>query len=378
MLLGASSPFITAMAILAFATTVATGAVAVAVGLRASRTRQTLKRTASTNGADQYGRRHDQRGDAVTDTVNYARSVPVGALLKNRPLRDALFAALRAQGVDTAGRDDSDASEVLDFEVDTHDDDQGGLVDLASAREVIDRAKTIVGRARTARDLFDFDWDQQVAFVVPLLPAADPVRDAISVEDLRGLQAILKLILMAFPRHAMFDLKLPEEVTLPNVQNVLTICSSRRNAITRAILENPTIQSRLRVGFAIDTDPVQGSDAEQWVILFDGTPIKSPSYQEDVELRAKGRDPRDGPVNDVALLAKVSNPINASSKFIVVAGVRGFGTWGAAEFLRREADFLLQETGGEDFVMVVEVTRENRNKVSAVRTQHMRVIEPLQ
>ena len=53
-------------------------------------------------------------------------------------------------------------------------------------------------------------------------------------------------------------------------------------------------------------------------------------------------------LNDVAFIAKVTNPWNASNKIIIVSGVRGIGTWGAAEYLRKHPSMIYHKKMSSD------------------------------
>lgn len=393
MALGASSPFIRGLAGLAVVVLAGFGVLAIVATVKMRRTRLELKRRTITHerlrttdsAADQ---RSSADHDSIDSALNDLRSVPIAVLAANTALRRTAFDAVRARAVKdqqpptegSRGKSNSNAhsdpTDVLDVDLTIGVEEGQNAVDLDRARKAIDRARTVVGKVRTARELLDFDWDREIAFVVPPLPAADPGRDAIAVEDMRGLQSILKLVLMAFPRHAMFDLKLPDEVAVESRDNLLTICSVRRNSITRALLDDRAIQTRLHCHFERDDQETPLGEEEQWIIVFDDKQVRSPSYEQERVLKAKGSDPRNGPMDDVALIAKLSNPRNPAAKFVILAGVRAFGTWGAAEYLQKEAEFLLDQTDGRDFGMVVNVHLEDRNKVSAEATTMMRIVEP--
>jgi hypothetical protein len=65
----------------------------------------------------------------------------------------------------------------------------------------------------------------------------------------------------------------------------------------------------------------------------------SRSYEQVAEYVRSGRTPQELPskkYEDYALVAKVTSPWNDKNKVVWVAGIRGIGTWGAAECIKKE------------------------------------------
>ena len=66
--------------------------------------------------------------------------------------------------------------------------------------------------------------------------------------------------------------------------------------------------------------------------------FRSPSWAEEETYRT-GAVPRHQlatkTFEDLAIITKIANPWNPEMRLIWVAGIRGIGTWGAAEFLKK-------------------------------------------
>lgn len=104
--------------------------------------------------------------------------------------------------------------------------------------------------------------------------------------------------------------------------NLILICSSKTNAATKDAIQlikeaNPK-KSDLIPEFIIDDK----SNSVQ--IYWRRGYYPSDSYKQE------------GPeYNDVAMIIKAQNPWAAQYKLLIIAGIRGIGTWGAAEFLKK-------------------------------------------
>lgn len=73
---------------------------------------------------------------------------------------------------------------------------------------------------------------------------------------------------------------------------------------------------------------------------------------------------------DHAVLVKATNPWDFSKKVLILAGIRGIGTWGAGEFLKKEWPEIYNRKNsknglkkGGDFTAVIRV---NYNKCDLV------------
>jgi len=77
-----------------------------------------------------------------------------------------------------------------------------------------------------------------------------------------------------------------------------------------------------------------------------GVYLTSDSFRQEEDARPKGQSLGEVELDDVAVLAKFSNPYMATNKVIFIAGVRGFGTWGASYYLREFGKELYNRKSG--------------------------------
>jgi hypothetical protein len=87
---------------------------------------------------------------------------------------------------------------------------------------------------------------------------------------------------------------------------------------------------------------------------------QSPSYKQE-----QGISPQrlaEQHLDDYAIITKVHNPWNADNILIIVAGIRGIGTWGAAEFLKKKwmmiYDLLPEGKKDSEFSALIQVSYE--------------------
>ena len=114
--------------------------------------------------------------------------------------------------------------------------------------------------------------------------------------------------------------------------NLVIICSTKSNSVAA------TFQDELRnlhanaFAFESEGDRVVISDV-------DGARYQSRSYQQVEEYLRSGVARADLPskkYEDYGVVTKVSNPWNEKNKVVWIAGIRGIGTWGAAECMKKE------------------------------------------
>lgn len=107
-------------------------------------------------------------------------------------------------------------------------------------------------------------------------------------------------------------------------KNLILIGSSKANPITHEILSELNRRSRL---VTVEFRQTQ-AQPERWVILYKDAEIHSPSYTQAVDLSDQSEDPEAGEVQDCALLLRMTNPWYSDRKVMIIAGIRGIGTWG--------------------------------------------------
>jgi hypothetical protein len=138
-------------------------------------------------------------------------------------------------------------------------------------------------------------------------------------------------------------------------QNLVLICSPKANPVTTMALD---ILNANVPGFSIKFCKLDDKD-EKWCINFEGALLKSPSYDQVDQLVKINMRPEEGMQSDYGVLARVPNPWNINRKMLIVAGIRGIGTWGAARYLREHPDEILKRSNGGDFVCIVNVKYDN-------------------
>jgi len=143
-------------------------------------------------------------------------------------------------------------------------------------------------------------------------------------------------------------------------RNLVTVCSPKSNPFTREILEELKRQGSDIFQFE------KVEDKEEWQIVDGSACYRSLSYNQIANYQEEGKRVEEQKINDVAMIAKVTNPWNARNKIIIIAGIRGIGTWGAAECLKKQWQQIYElkrrskhfrKSG--DFAAIVEVDYEN-------------------
>jgi hypothetical protein len=178
----------------------------------------------------------------------------------------------------------------------------------------------------------------------------------ISIEDFMAINNIISAYILAGfdPPNKVLDSKHVDDKD-KRQNNLILICSSKTNATTaeaiRRLKESNPAKAHLIPDFINDlkTDRIQ----IRWKTgIF-------PSETFDQE----------GPLyTDIAIILKSRNPWAGQHKIMIVAGIRGIGTWGAAEFLKKWWKPLYEKKGEKktgDFAALVKIEYENFDIKSA-------------
>ena len=164
-------------------------------------------------------------------------------------------------------------------------------------------------------------------FVFPPRPGGDRLLPHMAVEDFLAINNIISAYLQIGripPAKVRDHSHLTDQDKKTN--NLILICSSKSNDVTREALNLLRERnSRLRDLIPYFED-VPGAK-NQIHIKWSGGTYTSDSYLQ--------QDRRDQRQEDIAVIVKAQNPWAAQHKILVVAGIRGIGTWGAAEFLKK-------------------------------------------
>lgn len=222
---------------------------------------------------------------------------------------------------------------------------------------------TPIGSLRL-RQVLGFDWSAgPFAIIVPILELTDGGhRTAVALDDMYAVESYVRALILAYPSEftspqASVSVDLADAFRGPDPRNILSVCSTKRNAVLTAVLADPGIREWLSCEF-IEVRHGNSKEA-RWSMRFAGSVIHSPSYEQEDAIVHEGRAPSAGPLVDYALLARVTNPWNERAKIVIAAGIRAFGSWGAAEFLLTHADEVHDLSQGNDFAAVLKITHEN-------------------
>ena len=132
--------------------------------------------------------------------------------------------------------------------------------------------------------------------------------------------------------------------------NVISIGGPDSNSYTAATL--PNVKRPMTIQFK----PELRSPEHFHIRLGDNSRYHSATYD-----LADSADQLIAKTADMAILLRIKNPLNPSSTVIIMAGIRGIGTWGASDYLRKHQralnQALLSDLGGapdRGFLAVVE------------------------
>lgn len=115
-------------------------------------------------------------------------------------------------------------------------------------------------------------------------------------------------------------------------RNLVIICSPKSNTIAS------TFQRELRTSHA-NAFAFESKEDRVCITDGDGAPYESKSYDQVKQYLSSGIAKPDLPgkaYEDYAVITKVTSPWNEKMKVVWVAGIRGIGTWGAAECIKKE------------------------------------------
>lgn len=213
---------------------------------------------------------------------------------------------------------------------------------------------------RDPRETLGLSWRHPVEFVVPTLGIPRPVhsssRSAVAVEDMLASKGVAQALVRTWPEAEVHTRSIdPGSEWTEVLGNICTFCRDTRNPATGRILSHPAVAGRLGVSFQDLPSESDGAGPEVGIILRGAPPVRSPSYAQERDLKAQGDAAGRAILNDFALLARVSNPWDPEAKILVVAGIRAFGTLGAADLLRTRWEELYEATGDGDFACLVSV-----------------------
>ncbi len=131
--------------------------------------------------------------------------------------------------------------------------------------------------------------------------------------------------------------------------NLILICSPHSNDVTREAME--LLSTTRTYGNHLPIFKTNPTSKERFIEAGGGTFTSSSFGQEGPEL------------TDIAVVIKAPNPWASQHKILIVSGIRGIGTWGVAEFLKKNWKHLHERKARSkphgkrgDFAALVEVT----------------------
>lgn len=213
------------------------------------------------------------------------------------------------------------------------------------------------------RAVLNFGHDD-LFIVFPPRDVEEAILPRVSVEDFLAIRSIQESLNLSGWRGQIRvrDSELFYEINPDGdkKRNIVAICSPKTNRLTAEILDELAGQNRwCPFGF-------EEHEPGKWHIRREPRPLESDSYEQEKRARGKGLPVAEQRLNDVGVLAKFANPWNPANMIIIAAGIRGIGTWGATDHLRRNAaDLFGRKTGDKtgEFVAYLDIVYRKFNLV---------------
>lgn len=223
--------------------------------------------------------------------------------------------------------------------------------------------------------LLNFTKTERTVFVFPSRPDAPEhpglLQDArVAFEDMLAINYVRRALTLAGWQEDMFDMRehrhFREHDSHDSAKNVVVLCSPRSNPITREFLDKINESTALNWGF-------RETETKELEIYTDGGAWSSATFGQERSIRQAGGAVEEGPLDDVVLILKAPNPYNPAAKVLIIAGIRGIGTWGGAKYLRQHAEDVVLRTGEKNFAMLLKVAYrkweiESVNEVGLIKT----------
>lgn len=142
-------------------------------------------------------------------------------------------------------------------------------------------------------------------------------------------------------------------------RNLVIICSTKSNALAAEFQEELHRSYQNSCTFEME-------NGKPFIKGGDGEIFKGPSYKQVADYLGSGVTPGDlsaKKYDDYALVIKATNPWNKHNKVVWIAGIRGIGTWGAAECLKKEWRQLYKKlprrSKAADFAAIIKISYNN-------------------
>jgi len=184
---------------------------------------------------------------------------------------------------------------------------------------------------------------EPLLFVFPAREdVTEPILTRIAIEDFMAINNTISSLLLVGcqTKIRVRDAgRLRDEERRSN--NLILICSSKTNTVTGEALDllSKRYQGQNR-GHLVPMFVRNEPDGTVEIKMCEGT-YKSPSFTQIQKLREEGSDNdiaariADAELDDMAIIVKARSPWSDDHEILILAGIRGFGTWGAGECLKK-------------------------------------------
>lgn len=171
-----------------------------------------------------------------------------------------------------------------------------------------------------------------VFFVFPHRVGYKGILPPVAAEDFLAINNITRVLNSMGWRYST-HMRDTEQIRDNREGNLVTLGSPRTNEFARQALDELSQRHLCPFRFQEVRDK-----PGHWEIACEGGLLfASSTFEQEEAALAAGSSVAGAELDDVAVLAKFDNPYNAPNKLLVLAGVRGIGTWGASDYLRKNA-----------------------------------------
>lgn len=205
-----------------------------------------------------------------------------------------------------------------------------------------------------------FDSNQMVNVAIPprTLGANEQsgLTERISMEDMMASNYVDRTLTIAGMTEGNIRIVMADankgSLALSEDANIVLICSPKTNSWTELLYANGRHPLLEKVVFS--NGAVSSGATGEWKIDFNGGAYPSRSFQQVIDARGQfeGRE-----FEDHAIIMKLTSPMGQGSvrRVLVIAGIRGFGTWGAGRYLRENADYIYKIAKDDDYAILLAV-----------------------
>lgn len=166
----------------------------------------------------------------------------------------------------------------------------------------------------------------------PKKPDPNSILPRTATEDFLAINNFISALLLVGWNHKIISMDTDHAIDAIRNENLVTICSPKSNSFTKE-LQNVLLEKGYNKMYIF-------SESETgWMIKDEIGQYISDSYNQMKkykESRISRKELAQQQFDDVAVITKVINPWNSVNHIFIIAGVRGVGTWGAAECIKKK------------------------------------------